>query len=58
MLGCEHLIRNALVDRIFAAKRRGDAGAVERQEAEIDTHVCRLYGLTPEETALIQARTP
>ena len=31
-----------------------DAGAVERPEAESDTRVFRLHGLTPEETALIQ----
>ena len=46
------------MDGILAAKRRGDAGAVDRLEAEIDTRVFRLYGLTPEETALIQTRTP
>ena len=45
-----------LVDRILAAKRAGDAAQVEALEAEIDTHVFRLYGLTPEETALIQAK--
>ena len=54
----EQAALSALVDGILAAKRRGDAGAVARQEAEIDTRVFRLYGLTPEETALIQTRTP
>ncbi len=44
----------ALVDRILAAKRSGDAAVVERLEAEIDTHVFRLYGLTPEEIALVK----
>ena len=72
MLACEHLIPHALADRILATKRSGDAGlahpptsrvpsatsAVERLEAEIDTHVFRLHGLTPEEIALIQGSTP
>ena len=43
---------------ILAAKRTGDAATVSALEAEIDTHVSRLYGLTPEETALIQGATP
>ena len=43
----------ALVDRILAAKRAGDDAAVGRLEAEIDEHVFRLYGLTPEEIALV-----
>ena len=54
LLTRNHAIQNALVDRILAAKRAGDAATVAALEAEIDTHVFRLYGLTPEEVALIQ----
>jgi hypothetical protein len=44
-----------LVDRILAAKQ-GDAGAdVSGLEREIDQLVYALYGLTPEEKALVQA---
>ncbi len=38
-----------LLDRTVAV-------TVAALEAEIDTQVFRLYGLTPEETALIQAK--
>ena len=47
-----------LVDRILAAKQAGDEATVKTLEAEIDTRVFRLYGLTPEETPHIQTRTP
>ena len=43
----------ALVDRILAAKRTGDGATVPDLEAEIDAHVFRLYGLTPEEIELV-----
>lgn len=50
----EQATLSALVDRILAAKRAGDAATVAALEVESDTHVFRLYGLTPEEVALIQ----
>ena len=46
-----------LVDRILAAKQRdaeADTGSLER---EIDEMVYALYGLTPEEKALVQSAT-
>ena len=54
----EQATLSALADRILAAKRAGDEATVAALEAEIDTHVFRLYGLTPEEIALIQGTTP
>ncbi len=53
----EQATLSALVDRILAAKRAGDEATVAALEAGIDTHVFRLYGLTPEEIALIQGST-
>ena len=35
-------------------KRLGDEAAVKELEARIDRHVFRLYGLTPEEIALVR----
>jgi hypothetical protein len=44
-----------LVERILSAKQR-DAGAdVSGLERELDELVYALYGLTPEEKALVQA---
>jgi hypothetical protein len=40
---------------ILAAKRTGDAATVQALEAEIDTHVFRLYALTPAEIELVKA---
>ena len=42
---------------ILAAKRTGDAATVTALEAEIDTHVFRLYALTPAEIALVKSST-
>lgn len=50
----EQAALSGLVDRILAAKRAGDAATVAALEAEIDTHVFRLYGLTDEERTLIK----
>ena len=50
----EQATLSALVDRIHAAKRAGDEATVKALEAEIDTHVFRLYGLTAEERTLIE----
>jgi hypothetical protein len=47
-----------LVDSILEAKRAGDEATVKTLETEIDNHVYRLYGLTPEEIALIENSTP
>lgn len=44
----------ARVDDILAAKRAGDEATVTALEAEIDTHVFRLYGLTDDERKLIE----
>lgn len=50
----EQATLTALVDRILAAKRAGDEATVKAREAEIDTHVFRLYGLTDDERKLIE----
>jgi hypothetical protein len=39
---------------ILAAKRPGDAATVQALEAEIETHVFRLYALTPAEIKLVK----
>jgi hypothetical protein len=52
----EQVTLSALVDRILAAKGSGDEATVNELEREIDTHVFRLYGLTPEEITLIEGR--
>ena len=52
----EQATLTALVDRILAAKRAGDEATVKALEAEIDTHVFRLYGLTAEERTLIEGQ--
>ena len=46
--------KKAQVDGILATKHRGDGAAVAELEAEIDTHVFRRYGLTPEEIQLVE----
>ncbi len=43
-----------LVERILATKRSDPRADVSGLEAEIDAHVYRLYGLTPEEIALVE----
>ena len=40
---------------ILAAKRTGDAATVTALESEINTHVFRLYALTPAEIALVKS---
>jgi hypothetical protein len=47
-------VLSGLVDGILAAKRTGDAATVQALESEIDTHVFRLYALTPAEIALVK----
>ena len=39
---------------LLAAQRTGDAATVKQLEAEIDTHVFRLYALTPAEIDLVK----
>ena len=51
-----HEAIETLVDSILAAKRLGDEATVKELEGQIDRHVFRLYGLTPEEIALVQNR--
>ena len=41
-------------ERILAAKRLGDEATVKELEGQIDRHVFRLYGLTPEEIAPVE----
>jgi hypothetical protein len=43
-----------LVDRILATKRANPHADVSALEAEIDAHVYQLYGLTPEEIAVVE----
>lgn len=50
----EQATLSALVDTILAAKRAGDEATVTELEGQIDRHVFRLYGLTPEEIALVR----
>jgi adenine-specific DNA-methyltransferase len=50
----EQAALSGLVDGILAAKRTGDAAKVTALEAEIDTHVFRLYALTPAEIELVK----
>ena len=49
----EQATLTTLVDSILAAKRLGDEATVKELEGQIDRHVFRLYGLTPEEIALV-----
>ena len=42
------------MDGIRAAQRTGDAATVTALESEIDTHVFRLYALTPAEIDLVK----
>jgi hypothetical protein len=44
----------ALVDKILAAKRADPSADVTALEREIDQHVYRLYGLTPEEIKIVE----
>ncbi|MCS7011019.1 MAG: hypothetical protein NZL98_06600, partial [Anaerolineales bacterium] len=44
----------ALVDKILAAKRADPNADVTALEREIDQHVYRLYGLTPEEIKIVE----
>jgi hypothetical protein len=50
----EQATLSALVDSILAAKRAGEEEVVKDLEDQIDRHVFRLYGLTPEEIALVE----
>jgi hypothetical protein len=42
------------LERGPAAKRAGEEEVVKDLEEQIDRHVFRLYGLTPEEIALVR----
>ncbi|MDW7979567.1 MAG: hypothetical protein RMH97_03260, partial [Verrucomicrobiales bacterium] len=44
----------ALVDKILAAKRADPNADISALEREIDQHVYRLYGLTPEEIEIVE----
>ena len=43
-----------LVERILAAKQANPAADTSAMEREIDQQVCALYGLTPEEIAIVE----
>lgn len=43
-----------LVDSILAAKKKNPSADTSKQEAEIDKLVYELYGLTPEEIAIVE----
>lgn len=43
-----------LVDTILAAKKKDPSADTSKQEAEIDKLVYKLYGLTPEEIAIVE----
>ena len=45
---------SGLVEGILAAQRTGAAATVTDLESEIDTHVFRLYALTPAEIDLVK----
>ena len=45
------------MDGIRAAQRTGDAATVKELESKIDTHVFRLYALTPAEIDLVKSST-
>lgn len=44
----------ALVDKILAAKRANPNADTSALEREIDEHVYRLYGLTPDEIRIVE----
>jgi hypothetical protein len=46
-----------LVDKILAIKRKNIKADVSELEAEIDQLVYQLYGLTPEEIAIVEEAT-
>jgi hypothetical protein len=43
-----------LVERVIVAKRAGNGAVVQSLEREIDAIVFRLYGITPEEIAIVE----
>ena len=45
-----------LVDQILAAKQRDPAADTRALETEIDRRVSALYGLTPEEIAIVEGK--
>jgi hypothetical protein len=47
-----------LVDRILAAKKQNSAADTSALEREIDQQVYALYGLTPEEIAIVEGTAP
>jgi Alw26I/Eco31I/Esp3I family type II restriction m6 adenine DNA methyltransferase len=53
----EHEAVVKLVDKILAAKRADPAADTRAWEREIDQHVYRLYGLTPEEIKIVEEGT-
>lgn len=46
----------ALVDRILSVKREDPAADMQAEKQEVDRLVYSLYGLTPEEVALVEGQ--
>ena len=59
--GAKYCIKGAddagivLAEQVLAAKQADPAADTQALESEIDTHVFRLYALTPAEIALVKA---
>jgi len=47
----------SLAEQVLAAKQADPAADTQALESEIDTHVFRLYALTPAEIALVKSTT-
>ena len=56
MSNLNRMMRCDGVDRILAAKQHNPAADTRALEAEIDRRVYALYGLTPEEIALVEGK--
>jgi hypothetical protein len=50
----QHKPVERLVERILSAKQRDSEADVSELEREIDLIVYKLYGLTPEEIAIVE----
>ena len=53
----KHDVVVSLVDRILAAKQANSTADTSALEREIDQQVYALYGLTPEEIAIVEGTT-
>jgi restriction endonuclease S subunit len=48
----------ALVDQILTLKRSKSAADISALETQLDAAVAKLYGLTPEEIAIVEGTAP